>query len=829
MSRLADPTLCPDCRSLVRPDAVCSGCGLTLTGPLATELWTTMLSADAILERLRFEAPAPVAISAAPVSVPPAPVAATAQPPYPAPPAVPSARSGLGARAVPVLLLGLGGLLVLTAVSIFLAVTWSILPLAVKAVIMVAVTGGLGAVAVVLSRKALRGSAEAFWAITASLLALDLSAAYRSGLAGLDALSVRTMTGVGAVVVAAAATGAAVWLRGTPLRRSIAAEIAAAIALLVVSLAWFWSGPLDSGLGQTLGILAFLAVAAALRTTVRPVAFAALTLSGLSWMLLAAEGAAHGFDAADRADFWTGFDGWPLVVTAVVAAAVTVLPQVPTDLRPIPAGGALVCLGLLPLLPPDGTTLEVLIGSAVVLALAVVARFAGAAWSPAALVLGGIAAVVGLLGLVITPAALVAAYVGERDLWTTALSDRFPVLGGPSGWTLVAVLLAVVAVALASRRAEATTAVRTLAPGLLGLAVTSGLATSTLPMWSVTAALVATTGVAATAAVLGVDRVRIAAAALGAEAAVLALVVASRSDLASALVASVLLLVGAALFVRTRSRDTAAAPVLVAGSVLAAGYAAGTWSLVADVDDAVLAVLVAAVACASVIASAYLGRTTAQRVATEAAAALVGVAAVLAALFDADVLALVLTLLGSAAAVSAVLRTDRSITGWVSAAVLFAATLVRLGTDHRIAPELYAVPAAALLLVVGGIRLVRTPSLGSWRLLGSGLNLALVPSTLIAFAQPDSWRTVVVIVGGAIAVALGVRRHWQAPFLVGGAVLVVIALRFLLPLAASILANPLGAWMLFGATGAALLVAGVLWEQSLRNLRTASRFVGALE
>ncbi len=38
MSRLADPTSCPDCRGRVSPEAVCTSCGLTLTGPLSTQL-----------------------------------------------------------------------------------------------------------------------------------------------------------------------------------------------------------------------------------------------------------------------------------------------------------------------------------------------------------------------------------------------------------------------------------------------------------------------------------------------------------------------------------------------------------------------------------------------------------------------------------------------------------------------------------------------------------------------------------------------------------------------------------------------------------------------
>ena len=53
MSRLSDPTVCPDCRGQVSPDAVCTACGLALTGPLATRLWRAMLTADDLVEQLR--------------------------------------------------------------------------------------------------------------------------------------------------------------------------------------------------------------------------------------------------------------------------------------------------------------------------------------------------------------------------------------------------------------------------------------------------------------------------------------------------------------------------------------------------------------------------------------------------------------------------------------------------------------------------------------------------------------------------------------------------------------------------------------------------------
>ena len=52
MSRLVDPTICPDCRAPLDAAATCIGCGLRISGPLASELWSVMVRADALVERL---------------------------------------------------------------------------------------------------------------------------------------------------------------------------------------------------------------------------------------------------------------------------------------------------------------------------------------------------------------------------------------------------------------------------------------------------------------------------------------------------------------------------------------------------------------------------------------------------------------------------------------------------------------------------------------------------------------------------------------------------------------------------------------------------------
>src|SRR4029079_7538337 len=145
-----------------------------------------------LVEQLRAQpvaAAAPRASTPAPRASTPAPAPAmSTPPPVPSTSPTPPARSGLSGRAMPVVLLGLGGMFVFVAVSLFLAVTWEVLPLTVKAALMLGFTAAVGGTAAHLSRKGLRGSAEALWALVAALLMLDLPAGYASGLFGLDQL-----------------------------------------------------------------------------------------------------------------------------------------------------------------------------------------------------------------------------------------------------------------------------------------------------------------------------------------------------------------------------------------------------------------------------------------------------------------------------------------------------------------------------------------------------------------------------------------------------------------------------------------------------------------
>ncbi|WP_460842140.1 hypothetical protein, partial [Nocardioides marmoraquaticus] len=189
MSRLADPTVCPDCRTPLLPAPAgsrCPGCDLVLQGPTAVELWRAVLGADALVERLRREASAPA----------PAPVPA----PVPAPPA--AVPGGVRASSVPVVLLALGGLCLFVFAAIFLGVAWSLLGLAGRSLVMAALTASLVGLAVLLTRRGLRASAETLWVVAAALLGLDVVAAGAAGLlGGLDARATTSLAGCALVAL----------------------------------------------------------------------------------------------------------------------------------------------------------------------------------------------------------------------------------------------------------------------------------------------------------------------------------------------------------------------------------------------------------------------------------------------------------------------------------------------------------------------------------------------------------------------------------------------------------------------------------------------------
>ncbi|RLV49721.1 hypothetical protein D9V37_07350 [Nocardioides mangrovicus] len=736
------------------PNATCASCDLVLRGPLADRLWQAMLTADGLVEQLR-AVPAP--------SVAPMPVS------RPAPAAAPRVTG----RTVPALLLALGGLLVFVAVSLFLAVTWTVLPLGVKALLMAGFTGAVTAGAQLLSRRGLRGSAEAIWALAGAVLALDVAAAWRAGLFGLQAVGTRPMTIAGGLVVAAFGLGALLLVRRTPLRHALAPEVLVVLAGGVVTAAGFWGGRWGSSLGPVVGVVVLAGVALGFqRLGARLSAVGATVLAVLTWLDVLVQGWLRGDGTIDRTAYWSHGQWWQLLAAALLATVPALVTRLRRGWRTAAALASLVALAVAGLEPGSAAdTVQAVQACLVLLALTglVVAR--ASVWSDAARWLAGLAAVIGAALVVLAATLPTLELVGSHPggVSPTAAFERWH---DAASWT---VLLGTVTVALAAwvvLAAGMRATLLELLPGWLLVGVSAALVGGGAPVWGVAAAL----GTAA-----------------------------------------VLLLAGGL-------RAGGAWPVAATAPAALGAVLAGVF----DPTSSWVGFGLVALASVTVLLAPVVSARERDERWAEMSAALLGLTALLATYGDAGRVALALTLMGSATALAAIVRTGRDHLGWVGSGVLVAATAVRVLVAHTPAPELYALPAAAALLGVGAWRLARDPGLGSWRPLGSGLSLALLPSLVLSLGDPGSLRTALVVVGAGITLGVGLERRWQAPVLHGTAVLVVLALRFLLPLAADVLADPLGAWLLFGAAGGACLTVGVLWERSVANLRTAGRFVGSL-
>lgn len=471
-----------------------------------------------------------------------------------------------------------------------------------------------------------------------------------------------------------------------------------------------------------------------------------------------------------------------------------------------------------------------------VLLLAAVSALASPTWARAGAVLAAVGTL--LLGLVLAGRSLVV--VGEVATGPTAPATGLlpaPSDGAVSSWTAAVIAVGVVlgAASLLRHAAEpdvpvspatARGIVLAAAPGVLALGLLVLLLGLEPVRWTAALGGLLATGVAAGAAWWWRHEVpaAVAASAVAAYVAMLALGLSAGSDeawLPAAVATALAVPALAAALLRDRERAATSAALLAAVGVLLGGVALLTWGAQLDVGETAQAVTLASYAAVVGLLAAPVTRLAATRVALEAAA-LVAAAGAVALAPGAAEAAVALTVTGSAVALLAVLHRDREPLAWLATALLATATLLRVVAEVT-APELVTLPAAALLLAVGTLRLRRDATIGSARVLGSGLVLALVPSLLLALADPVSLRGALVGAAAVLTLAWGVTQRLAAPFAVGAAVTAVLVLRHLGPVA-----DAVPRWVTIGAVGVALLVVGVTWESSLRSIDRARRYVTSL-
>ncbi|WP_212840812.1 SCO7613 C-terminal domain-containing membrane protein [Catellatospora sp. IY07-71] len=139
--------------------------------------------------------------------------------------------------------------------------------------------------------------------------------------------------------------------------------------------------------------------------------------------------------------------------------------------------------------------------------------------------------------------------------------------------------------------------------------------------------------------------------------------------------------------------------------------------------------------------------------------------------------------------------------------------------------EAYTLPVALLAVGVGWYAARRRPELSSWLFAGPALAAALLPSLAGALTDEGGTPLRRLLLGaGALAVTVfGAVRRLQAPVLLGGAVLLVLALHELL-----LVSRLLPTWVPIAVGGAVLLALAITYERSRRDVARLRAAVGRM-
>ncbi|MFI7605803.1 SCO7613 C-terminal domain-containing membrane protein [Micromonospora sp. NPDC049366] len=436
------------------------------------------------------------------------------------------------------------------------------------------------------------------------------------------------------------------------------------------------------------------------------------------------------------------------------------------------------------------------------------------------LLVSGLAALPALLAALVTP------YGRALPVWSgVPAADPVPA-ALPAGLALVVSAVAV-AVAVRSTRAATLLAALPFAAAAPPVLLVAGGAP-----WPVTPAATLLTGVAAllAAALLAPRPLLVPVSVpvgLPLVAAGLAGLVATRAGT----LAGLGLLLVAATVAGTVGRHSAAR---IAGclTAVAAGVALAITAPLAGglpLRDAAFAVLAVAALTLAAASSPLAGERAVVRPVLDAAAQAVALVALLLTLGAPRHAAVVSALWGAAVGLRILRRGEPVRRRWVLAGIAGAGELLGvwlLLVDRGVVLlEAYTLPAAALALAAGLVALRTRPGLTSWLALAPGLGAALLPSlaSVLAAPEPQPWRRLLVGVAALAAVWGGAARRWQAPVLLGGVTLTLLAVH---ELARGW--DLLPRWIFLAAGGLALIGLAATYERRRRDLHRLRAAVGRM-
>ncbi|MFF3754299.1 SCO7613 C-terminal domain-containing membrane protein [Streptomyces sp. NPDC002018] len=757
-------------------------------------------------------------------------------------------------------LLVLGGVLLAVAAIAFTLVSWGRMGIGGRAAVLTGVTLLALAAPVPLLRRGLGSTAEAVAALGLVLTVLDAYALYRVGLPGTDALG---YTAAATAVLAAlwAGYGTALGALRGPLPVAVLTAqlplplwaLADGAAPLTVAWALLVTAALDTALVPRTGsrtVRGFAGAAAgatgagALLTAGALSVSAGTPLAALGPAVLLLAGAALGLLVALRGG-----------AVALVCAAVA-------GLAAVAGGGAVPRTAV-----PDGWAVPVYLFCGAALVTVVRTRLPRAVVRGAAAAAGAVGALSVLWALPSVAVALLGGVVAVPEIWTGMPAVAWP---RPPAAPVVLLTTAVVLAAVAHRArpesgaagAGVPTGART--PALCGSLAIGWAGILVLPLtldagYPLAVAVPQMLTAAALAVVVGprvpggspVALTALGCALTGSVGGSL-MSLGTRAATVTALGVMAALFTGAAVvrvvaLVRADSppsegpRDAEAPARVRSGArpvaAILAGTAVGyTTALVATACAAAglpaghtaLAVLVvpAGVALLGHVRGArpYTRPVAAPVEITAAGAALL---AVLLASGRASGLALVLALCGVIAAGTAVRPERRTVAGYTATALFVLAAWVRLAASDVSVPEAYTLPVTVPALLVGLLRRRRDPRASSWTAYGPGLMATLLPSLLAAWGDTH-WSRPLLLGLGALALTLvGARTGLQAPLVLGGAVLGLVAVHELAPYVVQVV-GALPRWLPPALAGLLLLAVGATYEQRLKDARRVRRSLGRM-
>ncbi|WP_433344502.1 SCO7613 C-terminal domain-containing membrane protein [Micromonospora sp. CA-111912] len=274
-------------------------------------------------------------------------------------------------------------------------------------------------------------------------------------------------------------------------------------------------------------------------------------------------------------------------------------------------------------------------------------------------------------------------------------------------------------------------------------------------------------------------------------------------------------------------------PVRLGGALMAVGAATGfavTAALAASLplrsaSFPVLAVAVLVLAVAALPA----GRDPARGPALDVAAQAVALLAVLLAGGSPRHAAAVCVLWGVAVGLRLLRRGEPTGRRWAFAGVAggseLLGTWLLLGAGGVVLLEAYTLPTAGVALAAGVVALRTRPGLNSWLALGPGLAAALLPGLVsVLFApEPQPWRRLLLGAGALAVVLAGSARRWQAPVLLGGITLALLALHELVRSW-----DLLPRWIFLAVGGLALIGLAATYERRRRDLARLRTVVGRM-